>query len=65
MTQVEQGQAPRRWRNFLVKSTVWLSSELVLGLIGLDTVADYGEFLMQNQMADHLTTAIAHITMVL
>jgi len=51
-----------RWRKFLVKSTVWLSSELVLGMIGADTLADYSEFLMQNRVADHLGNAIAAIT---
>jgi hypothetical protein len=62
MTRAESTPTPRRWRRFLVKTTVWLSSELVLGMIGMDTLADYGEFLMQNRVADHLTQAIASIT---
>lgn len=57
--------AQARWRKTLLKGTLWLSSELVLGLIGMDTVADYGEFLMQHQVADHLSHAIATITTVM
>ncbi len=54
-----------RWRKTLLKGTLWLSSELVLGMIGMDTVADYGEFLMQYQIADHINQAIATITTVM
>ena len=57
--------AQTRWRKTLLKGTLWLSSELVLGMIGLDTVADYGEFLMQHQVADHINRAIATVTTVM
>ena len=57
--------AQARWRKTLLKGTLWLSSELVLGMIGMDTVADYGEFLMKHQVADHLGQAIATITTVI
>ncbi|MEM6717191.1 MAG: hypothetical protein AAF622_19170 [Cyanobacteria bacterium P01_C01_bin.147] len=57
--------AQARWRKTLLKGTLWLSSELVLGMIGLDTVADYGEFLMQHQVADHINRAIATVTTVM
>jgi len=62
--QLREG-AQARWRKTLLKGTLWLSSELVLGLIGMDTVGDYGEFLMQHQVADHLSQAIAAITTVM
>ena len=58
----EHPKPPVRWRKLLVKSTFWVSSELVLGLIGLDTLADYSEFLVQSRVAHHLTDAIATLT---
>ena len=51
-----------RWRKFLVKGTFWLSSELMLGLMGLDTVADYSEFLTRSQVTSHIGDAIATVT---
>lgn len=62
MTQELQPQPPVRWRQAMLKGTLWLSSELVLGLIGMDTIADYGEFLMNYRMAEHLGQAIATLT---
>jgi len=60
-----KASAQARWRKTLVKGTLWLSSELVLGLIGMDTVADYGEFLTQSQVAEHVNQAISAITTVM
>lgn len=40
-----------RWQRFLVNGTVWLTTEVVLGMMGLDHLADYGEFL---QVRDEL-----------
>lgn len=62
MAQELQPKPPVRWRKFLVKGTFWLSTELMLGLIGMDTLADYSEFLTQNRVADHIGHAIATIT---
>ena len=58
-------RAQARWRKTLLKGTLWLSSELVLGMLGMDTVADYGEFLMQHQVTDQIHHAIATITTVM
>jgi hypothetical protein len=33
------------WKKLLVKTSLWLTSEVVLGLCGTDTIADYSEFL--------------------
>jgi|GEM_PF-2398530 len=60
-----KASAQARWRKTVLKGTLWLSSELVLGLVGMDTVADYGEFLMNHQVADYLSQAIATITTVM
>ena len=62
MSMDDQPKALIRWRKFLVKGTVWLSTELALGLIGMDTLADYSEFLTQSRTVDHIETAIASIT---
>lgn len=62
MAKAEKPLGPVRWRKFLVKGTFWLSTELMLGLIGMDTVADYSEFLAHSRAVEHMGTAIAAIT---
>jgi len=62
MAKEEQPQGPVRWRKFLVKGTFWLSTELMLGVIGMDTLADYSEFLTHSRVVEHAGTAIAAIT---
>jgi hypothetical protein len=39
------------WKKVLVKSTVWLAAEIILNLLGLDTLADYSEFLYEQEIA--------------
>ncbi|MEB3231796.1 MAG: hypothetical protein VKJ64_12360 [Leptolyngbyaceae bacterium] len=50
-----------RWRSLLVKTTVWLSTEIILGVMGLDNLADYSEFVLQRHMLAQMTETIAHI----
>lgn len=38
-----------RWNVLIVKVSFWLVSEVVLGLVGTDTIADYSEFLGARQ----------------
>jgi hypothetical protein len=33
-----------RWKRLLLQSLVWLSAEVILTSIGLDDLADYGEY---------------------
>lgn len=33
-----------KWGKMAAKVTVWLAAEILLGLVGLDNLADYGEF---------------------
>lgn len=33
-----------RWKTLMTKATVWLMAEILLGLLGLDDLADYGEY---------------------
>ncbi len=37
-----------RWKKFLTNSFMWLSAEIFLNCIGLDTVADYSEFVFDR-----------------
>ena len=50
-----------RWRKLLVKGTFWLSTEIVLGLVGIDNLADYSEFLSQGRALNHVTEVVASI----
>lgn len=43
-----------RQKQLLSDLTLWLVTELLLTLVGLDTLADYGEFLT-SQTATHLS----------
>ena len=35
-----------RWNKLLVNVAFWLTAEIVLTVLGLDTVADFGEFVV-------------------
>jgi hypothetical protein len=39
------------WKKVLVKSTIWLAAEIILNLLGIDTLADYSEFLYEQEVA--------------
>lgn len=43
-----------RWKKLFVKGGLWLSAEVVLGLVGLDNLADYSEFLAQSRLPTEL-----------
>ncbi len=34
-----------QWKKLLAKTIVWLAAEILLSFLGLDNLADYGEFL--------------------
>ncbi len=40
-----------QWKKFFVKTTVWLAAEIVLNLVGLDNIADYSEFIYEQDAA--------------
>ena len=44
-----------RWKILLIKTLVWLSVEIVLNFIGLDTIADYSEFVFNKHTITHLS----------
>ncbi len=39
------------WKKLFVKTTIWLAAEIILNLLGLDTLADYSEFLYEHEVA--------------
>lgn len=39
-----------RWKNVLIKTTVWLVAEIILNLLGLDDLADYSEFIYEQDI---------------
>jgi hypothetical protein len=40
-----------QWKNRWVKVTIWLVTEIFLNLLGLDNLADYSEFIFEQEMA--------------
>jgi MFS superfamily sulfate permease-like transporter len=37
-----------QWKTLLVRTTLWLITEVVLNAVGLDNLADYGEFVFER-----------------
>lgn len=37
------------WNKLVVRVAIWVVGEILLGLIGLDTLADYSEFFSEHQ----------------
>lgn len=66
MPQTTSPQPKVRWRKLLVKGALWMSAEIVLGVVGLDNVADYSEFLSQSHtVVTHITETVSNlITMI-
>ena len=40
----------RQWKKAWVKATLWIVTEIVLNLLGLDNLADYSEFLFEKEI---------------
>jgi hypothetical protein len=38
------------WKKMVVKVTVWVVAEIILNLIGLDNLANYTEFVYEQDM---------------
>ncbi|AFZ37686.1 hypothetical protein Sta7437_4212 [Stanieria cyanosphaera PCC 7437] len=39
-----------KWKKLLFKTTIWLVAEISLNSLGLDSLADYSEFLFERTM---------------
>ena len=44
-----------KWKILLTKTLVWLLVEFVLNFIGLDTIADYSEFVFNKNTITRLS----------
>lgn len=44
------------WKTAFVKAIIWLAAEIVLNLLGADSLADYSEFIYEHQVA-----ALSHL----
>ena len=53
-----------RWKKLLLNLSIWLAAEIVLTVLGLDNLADYGEFIIQSDAAVSLNDAVAALTTV-
>jgi preprotein translocase subunit SecG len=40
-----------QWKKLLVKTTLWLATEIILNVVGLDNLADYSEFIYEQDAA--------------
>ena len=38
------------WKNLLAKTIIWLAVEILLNFLGVDDLADYGEFIFQKDI---------------
>ncbi|MEW5859024.1 MAG: hypothetical protein AB1861_16835 [Cyanobacteriota bacterium] len=38
-----------QWKRVFVKTTVWLITEIILNLLGLDNLADYNDFILEQK----------------
>jgi len=50
-----------RWKRLLLQSTLWLVAEIVLTCMGLDDLADYGEYHFTSKQ-DTLTQPVYRST---
>ena len=48
-----------KFGKLIVNLTVWALSEVTLNLVGLDTLADYSEFLLSQQQIIDLTPTVS------
>lgn len=53
-----------RWKKLLINLSIWLTAEIVLTVLGLDNLADYGEFIIQSDVSASLNDAVAALTTV-
>lgn len=44
-----------QWKSLFFKIILWMLTEMLLNLLGLDSIADYGEFVMGRHLANENT----------
>ncbi len=50
-----------QWQKLFLKTSVWLTAEILLNVIGLDNLADYSEFMLNNQALSQVTEAFSNL----
>ena len=50
-----------QWQKLFIKISVWLTAEILLNVIGLDNLADYSEFMVNNQAFSQVTHAFTNL----
>lgn len=50
-----------RWHKLLTSFFLWAMAETTLNAVGLDTIADYTEFLSAKENIETVTTAIDYL----
>lgn len=55
-----------KWKTFFIKLSVWVASEILLNFLGLDNLADYSEFVFEQDLTYHskVTTLTGGLLMV-
>ena len=43
-----------RWKKLFTHTFIWLVAEIILNSIGIDTLADYSEFVFAQKAITHL-----------
>ncbi len=51
-----------KWQKLWVKTILWLGTEILLTLMGLDDLADYGEFLYEQKEVASMRKAYPTLT---
>ena len=44
-----------KWKTLLTKTLIWLLAEILLNTMGLDTLADYSEFVFDKNAIVHVS----------
>lgn len=43
-----------KWKKFLTNALIWLAAEIILNSMGIDTLADYSEFVFAHHPISQL-----------
>ncbi len=50
-----------RWQKLFVQTSAWVTTEVLLNVVGLDNLADYSEFVFQSKALADATEAVSHL----
>jgi hypothetical protein len=48
------------WKQQFTKIAIWVVTEILLSLIGLDTLADYSEFVFEQKEVSQVAVLLSH-----